>query len=388
MKLVIGIIGQLLFISSFFGQDSISKNRFSPALNFQLAYIPKTYPIAPVTKGGIIGNAELFWQFNGRDLWHQYYNYPRGGAEIIYADLGNSAELGYALGFIPCLDIRTKGESGKWRFKIGFGVAYFNKPFDPVTNSKNYYIGSSVVNMTHFSFRRENKINDNLACVFGLSMIHSSNGHTTLPNVGLNMFSIDAGILFSKKEKKKSFEYVENKHINAYTFKFGVGVHEFGETEKAVGGPNYPSYHFSFWYNRSFKRIHSLQAGVILAYYTSFYDYITNQEVYSSSQRLRSNTGIAFIGHEFIFGKFGLVTQGGIYFYNPFFRELKKLEGTWGSTSMKLESVFSNRLGLNFYPFKKRNTLNDIRKQLSMGIYIKTNLFQADLFEYSISYTF
>jgi hypothetical protein len=94
------------------------------------------------------------------------------------------------------------------------------------------------------------------------------------------------------------------------------------------------------------------------------------------------------VGHEFIFGKFGLVAQVGVYAYNPFFRELKKLEDTWSSTSEKLESIFSNRLGLNYYPFKKANTLCSIKNQFAMGIYIKTNLAQADLFEYAIMYTF
>ncbi len=387
MKFIILFIYFSFCISILQAQDSISKNEFSPGVNLQIGYIPKTYPIAPKSPFAAISSIEFFWKFNGKDKWHQYYNYPRGGVELVCGYLGNNNELGFATGLIPCLQINSKNENKKWRFKIGFGIGYFNKPFDPVSNPNNYYIGSSFVNMTHFSFRREIKISDKTHFLFGLSMIHSSDGHTTLPNVGLNMFTVDAGLRFLKIEKKNIPTLMKNEHKLSYTLKFGVGLHEFGETEKAVGGPKYPSYHLSFWVNRSFKQIHQVQFGLIMAYYTSFYDYITNQEVYASSQRLNSGTAIAFIGHEFIFGKFGLVTQGGIYLYNPFFVKLKKLEGEW-STSNKLESLFTNRLGINYYPFKKANTLNNIKNQFSMGVYIKTNLAQADLFEYSVSYTF
>jgi len=370
------------------GQDSISRNRFSPAVNLQIGYLPKTYPIAPTSPYAAISSVELFWKFNGKDKWHQYYNHPRGGVELVYAYLGNPSELGNAIGVIPCMEMTTKNETSKWRFKMGFGISYFNKPFDPVSNPNNYYIGSSFVNMTHFSFRREKRLNTKLSFLYGLSIMHSSNGHTTLPNVGLNMFTLDAGLYFSKEEKKRTYLIDTDERKWSYTFKLGLGKHEFGETEKAVGGPNYPSYHLSAYVNRSFKRIHQLQLGVVLGYYNSYYDYITSQEVYASSQRLRSSTAIAFIGHEFIFGKFGLSTQAGIYVYNPFYVKLKKLQGIWGSTSEKLEAVITNRLGLNYYPFKKANTLNDIKNQFSMGVFIKTNLAQADLFEYAMSFTF
>ena len=164
-------------------QDSISTNRFSPALNFQIGFLPKTYPIAPKSPCMAIGSAEFFWNYNGKDKWHQYYNYPRAGLELVGAYLGNPTELGYAIGLVPCMELNTRNESSKWRFKIGFGAAYFNKPYDPVSNPDNYYIGSHFLNMTHFSFRREHRLNNKLSFLYGLSMIHSSNGHTSLPKI-------------------------------------------------------------------------------------------------------------------------------------------------------------------------------------------------------------
>jgi hypothetical protein len=128
--------------------------------------------------------------------------------------------------------------------------------------------------------------------------------------------------------------------------------------------------------------------GITAAYYSSFYEYIISQEVYKTKQKQKSLTGIIFIGHEFIFGKFSLSTQVGFYLYNPFFIKQKKLENTWGNLGEKIEAINTNRFGVLYYPFKKHNTLNKLNNQLFMGVFIKANLFQADLFEYSLGFTF
>src|SRR6185369_6304568 len=105
---------------------------------------------------------------------------------------------------------------------------------------------------------------------------------------------------------------------------------QFGATEKAVGGPQYPSYHLSAWVSKPYRNIHLFQAGFTWAYYTSFYDYITSQGVSFNNPHLGASTGLVFAGHEFVFGKFSLSAQAGFYFYNPFFIRQKKIEGRWG----------------------------------------------------------
>jgi hypothetical protein len=242
--------------------------------------------------------------------------------------------------------------------------------------------------MVTLSFLREKKINKNLVFTYGLSAVHCSNGHTALPNVGLNVFTAQAGIRFIKPQTTFNTNVIPQKNKLSYAIKMGIGSHQFGTTEKAVGGPVYPSYHASLWVNKPFKNIHTIQAGVTLAYYTSFYDYINLQQIYTTNKKQKACTGIAFIGHEFILGKFSLCTQLGIYFYNPFFIQQKKIEETWKKTSEKVEAFSTNRFGLLYYPFKKKNALNQLNNQLHFGAFIKANLAQADVFEYSIGYVF
>jgi len=205
----------------------------------------------------------------------------------------------------------------------------------------------------------------------------------------MNIVTAGLGISFKKGNKKYThiLDSSDSKKLS-YAIKFGLGFHEFGATTKPVGGPVYPSYHTSFWVNKPFRRSGVLQAGFVAAYYTGFYDYIISQELYTSYQHLRSMTGVLFAGHEFVFGQFSFCAQAGLYVYNPFYIKQKKVEGTWHLLANKLEGFNTNRIGLNYYPLKKHNSLNQLNRQLQIGIYLKANVAQADLFEYSVGYLF
>ncbi len=369
-------------------QDTLPKNNLVPSLNFYLGYIPQTYPTAPAGQLAFLNCLGLNRQFNGKDKWHQFFHYPKGGVELFFGLFNNPTEFGNVVGFVPTMELNSKHPKRKWKKKFGLGVAYFNKPFDLIKNPNNYYIGSHFVNMTTLSLLREIKIAKNLEYTVGASLIHFSNGHTKLPNVGLNLLALHMGLRTSSNIERHRYTSVPQKNKSGVVVKLGVGMHEFGATTKAIGGPNYPSYHLSTWFSKSFRNIHVFQLGVTCAYYTSFYDYITSQELRLKNPRVNAFTGLIFVGHEFVFGKFGLCAQAGFYVYNPFFIKQKKIEGTWDKFGEKLEAFSTNRLGLVYYPFKKKNSLNHIKYQLQVGAFIKANLAQADLFEYSVAFSF
>jgi hypothetical protein len=378
----------LLSTKKVLAQDSLPKNTFSPGLQLYLGYIPKTYPIAPQSRYATLASISLLWQFNGRDQWHQHYHYPKGGLELFYGSFDNPAELGYSIGLVPTFEIGSKKSDKKWRARFGLGAAYFSKKYDAVSNTQNYYIGAHFTNMTTIGFLVQNKMSSDYTVDYGASLVHYSDGHTALPNVGLNLLMFQARITRSSATAKMKHKIEKQSNQLSYAVKAGLGKHQFGATEKAVGGPTYPSYHLSSWVSKGWRQIHLLQAGMTIAYYSSFYDYITSQEVAFKNDRIAASTGLIFAGHEFVFGKLSLSTQAGFYFYNPFFIKQKKIEGTWDHFSEKLAAFNSNRVGMIYYPFKKSNSLNNVKHQLMLGISIKANLAQADLFEYSVGYVF
>lgn len=370
-----------------YSQDSSYKSVFEPSVNSYVGYLIPNYPNSPKSSFTFINSIGFTWQSKGKDKWHSLYNFPKFGFDIYYSTFNNPQQLGYNIGIVPIFEF--KGNKNKnFRFKFGLGNAWFSKPYDLLDNPNNFYIGRHVVSMTNIGVYWTARLSKKLALTYGISSIHCSNGHTALPNAGMNIFNAHLGLRFEQKREFVSEAMGNERSAWRFGARLGYGPHKFGETTKAVGGPSYPTYHASGWMYKSYKNIHVVQLGVTLSYYSSFYDYITSQQVYETDKRIRSSTGVAFAGHEFIMGKVSFVSQAGIYFFNPFFIKQKKISGTWGSIGEKIEAFNTNRVGLTYYPLKKRNTLNNINKQLSLSVFIKANLGQADLYEYAIGYTF
>lgn len=374
-------------VKPFWCQDSLLKNKFSPSFHLHAGYIPKTYPVVPQSNFTWLASACIGWRFAGRDNWHQQYHFPRGGFELVYANFNNPDELGYSLGVVPFLELNARDERKHWKLRLGLGAAYFNKPYDALTNPNNFYIGSHFTNMSTAALFWQKKINEKLIFNYGATLVHSSNGHTALPNVGMNFLVLSLGISAEKPLTKFKHELVSTPKKAAYALKFGLGMHEFGVTTKAVGGPLYPSYHVSAWVSKPKGQIHLWQAGFTTAYYTSFYDYMSAQKINESNRNVMAGTGLVFAGHEFVFGKFSLSTQMGFYFWNRFFIDQLKRDNEWQGMG-KLKAFNTNRLGILYYPFKKRNSLNHVKGQLMLGAYIKANVAQADLLEYCVGYVF
>ncbi len=368
-------------------QDSITKNVFEPSVNSYIGYLIPNYPNSPKSDITFINSIGFTWQSSGKDKWHQLYNFPKFGLDVYYGTFSNPQQLGYNIGIVPAFEFKGKRDKN-FRLKFGLGNAWFSKPFDLITNPSNFYIGRHIVSMTNIGIYWTARLSKKLALTYGISSLHCSNGHTALPNAGMNILSAHLGLRFEEQREFQRQEMPYEKFKWRFGARLGYGPHKFGETTKAVGGPSYPTYHVSGWMYKPYKNIHVLQVGMTLSYYSSFYDYITSQQIYETNKQVRSCTGVVFVGHEFVMGKVAFVSQAGIYFYNPFFIHQKKLTGGWGSIGERIESFNTNRIGLTYYPLKKRNTLNNISKQLSLSVFIKANLGQADLYEYAIGYTF
>ena len=366
-------------------QDSI-KVHFNPEYNIYSGFIIKNYPNVPKELMANFISVNFSFQTSGRRNWQGFYKFPKIGIETVFGFFNNS-QLGYAVGVVPNMEFRNKK---KYFLKIGFGAAYFSNPFNLISNNKNFYIGYPFDNMTILSFGHISKLGKKCALLYGISSIHSSDGHTSLPNAGMNCVLFNIGLISGRDHKPNVLTPVKDTIKSKFilSVRASLGMHEFGETTKAIGGPSYPSYHSALYISRPYKKIHVVEAGIIWSYYTSFHDYIINQEMYKDKINLRSCTGVIFIGHEFVFGKFGFSTQAGFYFYNPFFIQQKKLDGSWKEVSQKMEAFNTNRVGFMYYPFKKKSTLNRLKNQFMLGMYIKANLGQADLLEFCVGYRF
>ncbi len=124
--------------------------------------------------------------------------------------------------------------------------------------------------------------------------------------------------------------------------------------------------------------------GVEANYNTGAHDFIVSNEVFASQEKLKSSTSIFFLGHEFMWKHLSFVLQGGLFIYNPLYREIINSQRTISSKE-HLKSWFTSKFGFQYYLF---DTYKRYKNQVYIGSYVKANLGQADYWETSIGYTF
>lgn len=325
-------------------------------------------------------------KLKGTKPWHRAYRFADAGLAVTYANIGNAEVLGNYLSVIPELTIPLK-QKRKWTtsFSLGLGTAYFNKPFNKLTNRDNIVIGSRFTFCANAAYNVEYAWNENWTLCLRPQIYHASNSHSNLPNVGMNLPALIFGIKYHLNKTPDftpdSSIYLDNK-IH-FTFRFGLGYNQFGETT-GPGGPYYPIYLVSLLATKKLSMVNKLQTGIEGWYNTGVYEFILSQDFYEEKQRQKSYSIAWIAGHEFLMGHVSLVTQGGIYLYNPFYNErLKRFESY--TLKEKLKTIFPARIGLQYYLHDE--TIRS-KNNLFIGVYIKTNLGQADFLDTGIGYRF
>ncbi|PKP23762.1 MAG: hypothetical protein CVU06_06615, partial [Bacteroidetes bacterium HGW-Bacteroidetes-22] len=217
-------------------------------------------------------------------------------------------------------------------------------------------------------------LNKKIQIETGFSFVHFSNGHTRLPNLGINMPCLFAGLKLKTEKLNSAPRYM---HPDTLPDRYQMvvellgGRHEFGESTEPTGGISYPVYGLGLGIRWLPSRLHTFTASIEWNYYSSFYDFTILNRMTDHQQWLYASTIIFYAGHEFILGHLGLDTRIGFYLHNPFRQDYEaNILKSEGGTKL----INSNKLGFNWYLFDPATSIWNLR----FGIYIKANLGQAD----------
>lgn len=378
-RFLLVILCMILFSASVVAQQSVN-------LIFQSGRVVKNYPRFPERNFSFLGSVAYNRRLNGQAAWHQFYRYPEVTFQATFGSLGNRSELG-----------NIHGVSGGFRFihplnnrlnltaETRLGAAYFNHPFHEERNADNVTVGSSITVLATADAGLQYQFSD-WSLLAGVSVLHCSNSHYSLPNVGINMPLISLGIRYTFGDSLRNTSSVKpstDKKVR-YNFRLALGINEQGGSTGPVNGPHYGIYLASFYINRHYTPVARWQAGLEGYYNQGAYTFITSQRYYQEQERLKSSALSAILGHEYIFGHLGFVTQGGIYIYNPLGRDRYQDLSEKGVRDY-LKTLISARLGLHYY---LRSTFDQKRNNLFVGWYTKTNFGKADFMETTIGYNF
>jgi hypothetical protein len=356
-------------------------------LQASLGTISKIYPQFPKSENNSYTlSIQYNKQLTGTKSWHQNYKYPTKGIGVYFLQTGSNV-LGINVAVSPQLGFKQKLTHQLSLFEnVGLGLSYANNPFDELTNPKNIAIGSTLSAFAVAQIGIEYDLKRRYSLNLFTGVMHYSNAHVQLPNVGLNVFNVGMGIKYKIKPhqhvKLDTLQQFDNRwHLNV---KLAMGINEQGSSIIAVNGPKYPIYIASVFVARKLSYINKLHIGVELMRNMGFYDFMVSQKLYTSAQKQKSYTAHVFTGHEFLMGHLSVYTMAGFYFYNPFYKAQHDL---YFKDDFKsgLKKYITLKLGLHYYIF---NTHKKTSNQWYLGSYVKTNFGQADYWENAIGFQF
>lgn len=322
--------------------------------------------------------------------WGKFYNHAESGFMLLYSNLGNNQVLGHQYSFLPFVSFRVFNNfKNPLKLKMGAGISYFTARFDSLGNPHNEIIGSQFAwDVKIFLYKSIYK-KGGFSLKLGVGFSHESNGHTRLPNLGVNspMASI-SGQFYNKKEDNY-FNPTRIKRGNVSTKKYyftleeGIGFHEQDETEGPKMGFLKPVYSSDVSVAILFNKHIKLRGGFTYRYYQQFYDHIVENKVAGLIDHPSWNaSNVSFyLGNEFLMGHIAIDFLLGVNLHKPFYRKFN--QGT--EIGLTLQKILLTRIGLNLYLI---DTHKLPKHNLFIGAHIKANMAKADYTDLTIGYTY
>lgn len=316
-------------------------------------------------------------QTDGSKAWHRYWGLPQWEGSLQYLNFGNQDVLGRAISVAPGMAFRFK----RWRsnsiyFHYNTGLAYLTRPFNAIDNTSNNAIGSHFNNITKLKLALVRPLGRQLEFSFGLAFNHYSNGLTSSPNSGLNVYGLQLGLQrkYVKKNIPKEGEthevVLEEEQLSAYRkwgyhIQAGLGLTEF----PVAGGPEYPIYVYSLGATYRYADFQRLHFGLEQEYSVATYEF--NRANYLSHEVavLNARRNIFYLANELMFGSIFFKTQLG--YYVPF-------KSTYEDQSLYFKIQTSYR----------PQALKFNRIQPMIGIQLKTHYFIAEYINISVGFDF
>jgi len=297
-----------------------------------------------------------FIHTRGSKKWHSAYRYPTVGASLFVGSVGNNDLLGRYIGSYGFAQLpMVKSGNFEWNWKMGFGLGYTTKVFDPIYNPKNNAIASHINAMIVIGTTAIYRFNASSITAV-LDLTHFSNAAFKVPNYGINLPYLSLGYAH-RIGKKVEYSLSDVSKIPFKKWQFGLmGVFSMKEV-MPIGSSRYPI----FGLNLCTRRIFSQKAGLELSL-----DFISKQSLKGFEPLvLKSQLSMMqvafFAGYIVPFEKFHFLFGTGAYIRDVY----------------KADTPFYFRIGSRY----------QFESGLSLNVTLKSHFAKADYLELGMGYT-
>ncbi len=352
----------------------------------------------------------LGWKHdNNPQEWASRLKGPRTGLSIGYANFGNAENLGFAITLMPFIEFNAFRKKNL-KIQAGMGGTYFNKIYDPISNPNNQAITTDLTWSFRLFMHHQIISGDKMDWRMGMGYYHHSNGHTRLPNQGLNSFlvsiSTDIKNASTTNYRVESVNKFNKSNYNYVSIRSGFGKNVFSVAE--VLNDKKGVYTLAAEYGKVLNNTYMLGGGIFYRFYQHYYDYIVNNESLvqegkeyeffkENPWRYSTNFGL-FVKGEVLLNHFGIEGQIGFSFHKPAYEIDWKINQGWDNpprdipsnwlfgeldSKFRTKHIISTRLGFKYYLI---GTKEAPKNNLYFAFHINTNLGQADFTELSLGY--
>ena len=126
----------------------------------------------------------------------QIYKGVYQGVGLSYHDINPQLGNPVSLYLFQGATVKTLTEQLSLNYEWDFGLTYGWKPYDQKTNPANHVIGSKTTAYIDVGLYLRWLVSKNLDLNLGATLTHYSNGNTSIPNAGLNVFGIKASAAY------------------------------------------------------------------------------------------------------------------------------------------------------------------------------------------------
>ncbi len=299
----------------------------------------------------------FFIQPNGSKQWHIDYKKPLIGVTAFAGSVSNNEILGRYYGVYQFIEFPViQRKHYRLTAKLGNGLAYGTKEYDPITNPKNTAIGSHLNALICIALKNRFVFNRHQLSV-GLDITHCSNAASKTPNLGINLPFLSLGYGYTIGESK-TIDSIKNYTQQNRKFYYGATGILSQKEIYPTGGKRYPVYAVSLFSRYLFKP----KVGLELAF-----------DIFSKQSNLGYKTDIqknqidilqlgVFAGYILPLDKMHFVLGMGVYIRDKY----------------QPDMFLYHRVGMRYF----------MNNGLFFNVVLKSHFASADYFETGIGYTF
>ena len=271
--------------------------------------------IAPIGVSYPIGiEGDFSKHLVGKKAWEFCNCYPRVGASLTFWEFDNPEILGQSVALVPYIEpIWMTRYKFNLSWRIGMGLAYLNRPWDPVTNPLNLSYSTRLAFPLMINLGLNYRVKPQWNIRATMAYNHISNGGIKLPNKGINFPTAGLGVDYTLSpidfRERDKFRKPEPDKKNRYS------VHFFNSLKNA--DPSDPDQYWiwgvSAWYGRWIGKTSALNAGIEYIEDGSRRMRIIDQDLGLDHRRFA-----VVGGHAFWLGRVTFAQQLGVYLYDDY----------------------------------------------------------------------